>query len=321
MWSKYNERIKANIRNMKKIVVGLMCFLASMSAFAQMKEGFKKSESGVWFKVEESNPAGRMVKEGDIVIGGYAVSYGDSLLFSSLNTPPQPTFGAMEGNRAFKGDLIDGLFLMREKETYTFAFPYDSIAKVQQVPPFFKKGDFAYYTVKVAGLMTVEEFEAEQRKAAEARRHVEDSLSAVEMQNLKSYAEENGFGNLRENGVYYKQISQGNGNKPQQGDKVRVHYVGKFLNGKVFDTSVKEEAEKAGKYMEQRSYEPLEFTIGKGQMIKGFEEAVKLMSQGEKGIVVMPSSLGYGNRQRGEIPAYSPLVFELELVEIIKDKQ
>ena len=56
-------------------------------------------------------------------------------------------------------------------------------------------------------------------------------------------------------------------------------------------------------------------------MIKGFEEAVKLMSQGEKGIVVMPSSLGYGNRQRGEIPAYSPLVFELELVEIIKDKQ
>ena len=80
---------------MKRIVIGLMCFLAGMSAFAQMKEGFKKSESGVWFKVEESNPAGRMVKEGDIVIGGYAVSYGDSLLFSSLNTPPQPTFGAM----------------------------------------------------------------------------------------------------------------------------------------------------------------------------------------------------------------------------------
>ena len=146
-------------------------------------------------------------------------------------------------------------------------------------------------------------------------------MEVVEMQKLKAYAEENTFGDIKENGVYYKQIRQGNSSKPQQGDKVRVHYVGKFLDGRVFDTSVREEAEKAGKYMEQRTYEPLEFTIGKGQMIKGFEEGVKLMSQGEKGIVVMPSSLGYGSRQRGEIPAYSPLVFELELVEIIKDKQ
>lgn len=306
---------------MKKIVIGLMCFLASMSTFAQIKEGFKKSDSGVLFKAEQINPSGRMVKEGDVVIGGYSISFGDSLLFSSLNTPPQPTFGAMAGNRAFKGDLIDGLFLMREKETYTFAFPYDSIAKVQQVPSFFKKGDFAYYTVKIDSLITIQEFEAEQRKAAEERKRTEDSLSAAETKALTAYAEENGFGNALESGIYYKQTRQGIGNKPANGDKVKVHYVGKFLDGRLFDTSVKEEAVKAGKYMEQRPYEPLEFTMGKGQMIKGFEEAVKLMAPGEKGIVLMPSSLAYGSRQRGEIPAFSSLVFELELIEIIKNKQ
>jgi FKBP-type peptidyl-prolyl cis-trans isomerase len=53
-------------------------------------------------------------------------------------------------------------------------------------------------------------------------------------------------------------------------------------------------------------------------MIPGFEEAVKMMSEGEKGVVVIPSRLAYGARQRGEIPPFSTLIFELELVETEK---
>jgi FKBP-type peptidyl-prolyl cis-trans isomerase len=52
-------------------------------------------------------------------------------------------------------------------------------------------------------------------------------------------------------------------------------------------------------------------------MIKGFEIGVKLMQKGEKAVIVIPSALAYGARQRGEIPPFSPLVFELELVDII----
>ena len=84
---------------MKKIVVFISFFLASLAGFSQIKDGFARSESGVWYKIETKNPKGRAVVEGDIVIGNYAVAYGDSLVFSSLGTPAQPTFGAMEANK------------------------------------------------------------------------------------------------------------------------------------------------------------------------------------------------------------------------------
>ena len=145
-----------------------------------------------------------------------------------------------------------------------------------------------------------------------------DSLQAIEMQVLVDYVRNNGFSDIATNGVYYKSTQQGNGTKPAQDKKVKVHYVGKFLDGRVFDTSVESVAKESGKYDAMRKYEPLEFTIGKRQMIPGFEEAVKMMSEGEKGVVVIPSRLAYGARQRGEIPPFSTLIFELELVEIEK---
>jgi len=67
------------------------------------------------------------------------------------------------------------------------------------------------------------------------------------------------------------------------GDTVKVHYTGKFDDGTVFDSS--------------REREPLEFTIGKGQLIKGFEEAVDGLAQGEKATVKIPPEKAYGQRR------------------------
>ncbi len=305
---------------MKKITFLLVCLVSmfSMSAFSQIKEGFKQDKSGLWYKAEKMNPSGRLTKEGDIVIGNYSMAYGDSVVFSSFGKPTQPCFGAMEQNRAFKGDLIDGLFLMREGEIYEFAFTYDSLSKVQSVPDFFKQGDYAYFKVYIDKLMSTEEFNAEQQRLMEEQKKIADSLQAIEMQVLVDYVRQNGFSDIPTNGVYYKQTKEGNGTKVENGNKVKVHYVGRFLDGKVFDTSVESVAKESGVYNPQRNYEPLPFTIGKRQMIVGFEEAVKMMTIGEKGIVVILSNLAYGARQRGEIPPFSTLVFELELVEIEK---
>lgn len=302
---------------MKKMVFLLMCFV-SVSAFSQIKDGFTKSENGVFYKVEKANPNGRAVKQGDIVVCNYSASYGDSLVFSNFNQEPIPTFAVSDQSRAFKGDMIDGLQLMKEGETYSFAFPYDSLAKMQKLPAFFKKGDFGYYTVAISKLMTQEEFQAEQERMIAEQKRISDSLQAIEMQVLVDYVRNNGFSDIATNGVYYKSTQQGNGTKPAQDKKVKVHYVGKFLDGRVFDTSVESVAKESGKYDAMRKYEPLEFTIGKRQMIPGFEEAVKMMSEGEKGVVVIPSRLAYGARPRGEIPSFSTLIFELELVETEK---
>jgi FKBP-type peptidyl-prolyl cis-trans isomerase len=289
---------------MKKLSIILLATLFATTTYAQLPEGFKTDKSGVNYRIEKSNPSGKQVTEGTVVKGHYSVAFGDSLIFDNSNQPVAPMFAAMSQNRAFQGDLIDGLFLMKEGETYTFAFSYDSIKKVQQVPPFFKENEYAYYKVEVVQALTMEDFQKEQDSIRKEQMRINDSLQLVEMDRVLEYLSKNQISNIPFDDIYYKKLSSGSGEKPQANDQVKVHYTGKFLDGKVFDSSIPRN-------------EPLSFTIGKGQMIKGFEIGVKLMQKGEKAVIVIPSALAYGARQRGEIPPFSPLVFELELVDII----
>ena len=88
--------------------------------------------------------------------------------------------------------------------------------------------------------------------------------------------------------------------KAKKGDKVAVDYLGTLEDGTVFDTSIKEEAEKA-KMPARPSYEPLEFTVGAGQMIKGFDEGVVGMGVGEEKTITIPPAEAYGEYQEGAL--------------------
>lgn len=105
-------------------------------------------------------------------------------------------------------------------------------------------------------------------------------------------------------GFYYVITKEGNGTKPTKGQTVSVHYKGSLLTtGQVFDDS-------------SLRNEPLQFPVAMGQMIPGFDLAVADMSIGEKRTVILPPELAYGSASLGNglIPAYSYLVFEMELV-------
>jgi peptidylprolyl isomerase len=105
-------------------------------------------------------------------------------------------------------------------------------------------------------------------------------------------------------GIYYIIQQQGTGDKPASGKTVRVHYTGKLLNGTVFDDST-------------LRGQPLEFPVGAGRVIQGWDETVLDMRVGEKRLVVIPPELAYGDRAvGGVIPANSFLVFTMELVGI-----
>jgi FKBP-type peptidyl-prolyl cis-trans isomerase 2 len=82
--------------------------------------------------------------------------------------------------------------------------------------------------------------------------------------------------------------------KVDNGDTISVDYVGKLEDGTVFDTSVKEAAVEAGIYNQMRDYEPLTFTVGAGQMIKGFDEGVVGMKVGEEKTLKIPPDEAYG---------------------------
>lgn len=106
-------------------------------------------------------------------------------------------------------------------------------------------------------------------------------------------------------GLQYEVIQSGQGPKPKASDKVLTHYHGTLINGTVFDSSV-------------NRGEPISF--GVNQVIQGWQEALQLMSVGDKWKLFIPYNLAYGERGAGgSIPPYSALVFEVELLGINKE--
>jgi len=104
-----------------------------------------------------------------------------------------------------------------------------------------------------------------------------------------------------ESGLRYKILSAGKGPKPSQGDRVSVHYEGSLLDGTMFDSSV------------QRG-EPIEFLLGVGQVIPGWDEGIQLLRVGDKARLLIPSELAYGSRGAGGvIPPNAALLFDVSL--------
>ncbi len=89
-------------------------------------------------------------------------------------------------------------------------------------------------------------------------------------------------------------ITKDTSRKIENGDTISVNYVGKLEDGTIFDTSVKEVAVEAGIYNQMRNYEPLTFTVGEGQMIKGFDEGVVGMQVGEEKTLTVSPEEAYG---------------------------
>lgn len=95
----------------------------------------------------------------------------------------------------------------------------------------------------------------------------------------------------------------GTGRAVKSGDTVQVDYVGRLEDGTVFDTSISEVAQEEDTYIEGRNYSPLTFTVGAGQMIKGFDEGVIGMRVGEEKTITLPPEEAYGEYDEAKIEA------------------
>lgn len=108
-----------------------------------------------------------------------------------------------------------------------------------------------------------------------------------------------------ESGLQFIVVEEGSGESPPKGSKVRVHYTGMLEDGTIFDNSYERD-------------EPLEFNVGTGQVIAGWDEGIGLMKTGAKYRLIIPPELGYGSRGAGGvIPPNATLIFDVELLAFV----
>lgn len=288
------------IRNL--LTAGVLVITGSFLTYCQTdSEGFKTAESGMKYKIVETNGSAPQIKEGDIMRMTMKYYIHDSILFDSQKVPQAIQFPCIKST--FQGDFYEGLSMLHQGDSAIIKCNADStfmkMFRARTLPKFVKPNDVVKFEVRILEVSSEADFKA--KKAAEQKQ-----LSDKGDQLLKDFLlKENITVQPTASGLYYVETLKGKGPMPVAGEKISVHYTGTLTDGTKFDSSFDR-----GK--------PLEFVVGKGQVIKGWDEALMMTAKGGKAKIVIPWNLAYGERGVGTIPAYSPLVFEIELVDILK---
>ncbi|PWJ57683.1 FKBP-type peptidyl-prolyl cis-trans isomerase [Dyadobacter jejuensis] len=258
------------------------------------------TDSGLKYQIFDHNDDARKAKLGDIMSFHLVLKNGADSTLRDTYKEGSPMKMVLQ-EPPFKGSFEEGLTLLAAGDSARFLVNADTLfAKMQQpLPPMIAKGSDISFTVKILDVQTSEEFQKGQTEAAAKQKEVDAKVIADYMakNNLT------GKGTKTESGLVYIVEKAGSGKSPAAGDKVQVNYVGKFLDGKEFDSS---------------KGTPLDLQVGAGMVIPGWEEGIMLMKKGEKGLLIIPSGLAYGPETYGPIPGNSVLQFELELVDFSK---
>ncbi len=285
------------MRNLKIIIACL--FFAS---FAQAQKAVKYSKSktsGLSYVMHKSNKGPKLKLDDVVTLNLKYITSKDSIVFDSwkMGKPIQLKIA----KSSFKGDLMDGLTLLTVGDSASFLINADSLFTKTfgaPRPAFIDSSSFLSFTVKVISTTTDAALKAEELKAEKENAMKENEMIA------KYIADKQITPSKSSSGLMYIISEPGTGEQAQAGKTVKVHYTGRLLDGTKFDSSL------------DRS-DPIEFKLGQGMVIKGWDEGIALLKVGGKALLIIPSNLAYGSRGAGGvIPPFSPLTFEVELVSV-----
>lgn len=284
----------------------------------QAQNPVKTTAKGARYQIFDAH-SGDRIKLNDVITFNLSIkTEKDSILMSSYQRG-KPFTTQVQASQTVD-DLMDIFTQLTLKDSVKVMIPSDSLFKnrEEQRPPFMAKHSSVIYTLKIERIQSLEEAIAE-RKAEEAKAKAGfDKLKTEEAARLTKYV--TGLqpaAKVTASGLYYQILKQSAKRKPLAGDTLLVNYVGRTLDGKVFDTSLQAEAQKAGISQPGRPYEPLQFVVKNGQVIQGWDEGFLLLNEGSQARLIIPSKLAYGERGAGaDIAPYSPLIFDVELLSI-----
>jgi len=274
-------------------------FLSSCDYFSKYP-GYKKTKSGIYFKLTQFGESSVKAKPGDYITADITYkTINDSVFF--------------EGRRKIKvtepsyfGSVDECFLMLAEEEKASFILSAkDFFHKTLEttLPRFIDDDAPMIIDIDMVDIQTEEEYIREK----EAFLHWIEDFGDYEKVILRQYIEQEKIDiEPTASGLYHLIVAEGNGNAVYTGDTITVHYEGHFLNGKFFDST-------------KRRNSPFQFVYGKKwQVIEGLEEAIGRMTEGEKALFILPSQIGFGETgsSTGIIPPYTSTVFEVELVEV-----
>jgi len=308
---------------MKKSIFSLGLAMAVLVSACQQ---FEKGDGGLQYKIVKDNGQPK-AQTGDLLSVNLTVTTDrDSLLSSTykIGLPQIINIAADSMPGLYPGDYNSMFKMLGEGDSAIFKLDLDTMAAktMQPKPDFADK--YVTFNVKVnkhfsKGDLTDSALYAEVNTYFDAEI---EKLKASEEGKINTYIEKNDLEPLKTaSGLQYIIVEEGTGEKPVAGDTVQVNYTGALVaTGDVFDTSVKTVAEEHNIFNAMRPYEPAKFAIGVRQVIPGWDEGLLLLPKGSKAKLIIPSELGYGERGdgRGVIPPFAPLVFDIELIDIVK---
>ena len=264
------------------------------------------TDNGLKYQMHQQSEGTRKGKVGDIMTLHLTLMNNKDSVLRDTHKEGAPFQMLLQVPR-FKGSYEEGLTMMGKGDSATFYVSADSLftKAMQPLPPGVQKGTDIGIAVKVVNVQSEEEYKKTQAVEFEKQKGIDTKI-------IEDYVAKNGLtGKVQktESGVYYVVTQPGTGPTPSRGDAVQVHYTGKLLNGKVFDSS-RTNPQSGGK--------PAQFQVGVGMVIPGWEEGVMKMNKGEKATLIIPSTLAYGPRGNQGIAPNSVLLFDIELLDIQK---
>jgi FKBP-type peptidyl-prolyl cis-trans isomerase FkpA len=262
--------------------------------------GYSGGKQGIYYKLHIIGEEDRKARPGDIITVNIEYrTLSDSIFFQSLRKLQVDT-------PRYRGSLDACFAMLAAGDSASFildASDFFGKGLHASLPGFLQAGDHMKINVAMRDIQTREAYNREK----EAFLSWIEDFGAYEKVILKQYiATEKLDVSPLPSGIYYLNIKPGNGKKVEMGDTVTVHYEGRFLNGKFFDST-------------RRRNQPFQFVYGtEWQVVNGLEEGIGMMREGERSLFILPSDQGFGNRgsSTGTIPPFTSLIFEVEILKV-----
>lgn len=280
------------------LLSALFLMLSLLTGCSNAPKGYQATDNGLYYRLFTNN-GGENPQIGDLLELTMSCSVNDTVVILPLTKNIIPM-----AEPSFWSDFVEGFSMMHKGDSASFIVDIDSsfvnLFGYNTLPPQFSSTDIMRFEVRLDDFYPESEFRFRMIENIKKNYPAETEKAASE---LNAYLEKIGVvAQPTSTGLYYVKTQDGTGEKPSKGSTVKAHYTGYLLDGTVFDTSI------------ERG-EPIEFVLGVGQVIPGWDEGIALMSKGEKAVLYIPYYLAYGDRDLGVIPPFSNLVFEVELID------